>query len=70
MNNAMREQVGGSGLQIEIAAGEETTGLCTVREVARIMHAFGMVKSEMCFEQDGKRWNVEIHITGVMILEA
>ena len=42
---------------------QDTTGLCTARALAAQMEARKVRKVEMYFESDGKRWNVELHIT-------
>ena len=55
-------QVGASALQIALATGQETTGLCTVRECVQYMQDGGLKACEMYFEHAGQRWNVEVHI--------
>ncbi len=44
---------------------EDATGLCTVRDAVAAMMEYKGDRMEMNFIQDGKRINVELHITSV-----
>ena len=64
MNQQMNQQ-----FQVEFNAGEYTTGLTTVRQLARIMidgcRVDGECVCEMFFVLDGKRINMEFAVTSV-----
>lgn len=55
-------------LQRAAAAGEDTTGLGTIREAVEMMLACPMAKMEMVVPLDGQRFNIEIRITQVIHL--
>ena len=46
-----------------MASGEDTTGLCTIRDLARDMIKAHGYFCELYFDIDGKRVNVEVKIT-------
>ena len=46
-----------------MSARQNATGLCTVRALAAHMEESKVSEVELYFESDGKRWNVELHIT-------
>ena len=48
-----------------LAAGEDTTGLGTVRDAARFMLQGNHTHSELVFNVDGRKVNVEMKITHI-----
>ena len=55
-----------TALQQALSDGKDTSGLCTVREFAQHVHEAGAAESELYFEHEGRRWNVELRITRVV----
>lgn len=54
-----------AGAREMLAAGEDTTGLCTVRHVAAVLIKSGDPLLEMAFDHQGGRVNVEIRVTRI-----
>lgn len=50
-------------IQAALDANRDTTGLCTVRELAAIIVKSGGDRTELTFVDDGMRRNVEIIVT-------
>lgn len=51
-------------IQAALDAGEDTTGLCTVRELAQyILNSSQPYHCELFFELAGRRINVEVAVT-------
>ena len=55
-----------TALQQALSDGKDTSGLCTVREFAQYVHEAGAAESELYFDHEGRRWNVELRITRVV----